>query len=54
MVQTADRLRGRAWQSYLETTRDSDRYEDAEPQAWTRLQDRLAEIDAELLHVLHA
>jgi hypothetical protein len=54
MLQTADRLRGRAWQSYLEATRDSDRYEDAEPRAWTALQERLAEIDAELLHVLHA
>jgi hypothetical protein len=37
MLQTADRLRGRAWQSYLEATRDSDRYEDAEPRAWTAL-----------------
>jgi hypothetical protein len=52
MVQTAERLRQRAWQAYLETTRSADAYVDAEPEAWSRLQERLAEIDEELLHVL--
>ena len=54
MVQTADRLRNRAWQSYLETTRTAESSPDAEPDAWSRLQERLAEIDEELLHVLSA
>jgi len=54
MVQTADRMRNRAWQSYLETTRTAESYTDAEPEAWGRLQERLAEIDEELLHVLSA
>jgi hypothetical protein len=54
MVQTADRLRQRAWQSYLEATRSASRYDEAEPDAWSRLQERLAEIDEELLHVLSA
>ena len=43
------RLRQRAWQVYLETTRDSDDYDSAEQEAWKRLQDRLAEIDQSLL-----
>jgi len=43
------RLRQRAWQVYLEATRDSEDYELAEQEAWTRLQDRLAEIDQSLL-----
>jgi hypothetical protein len=43
------RLRQRAWQVYLESTRDSEEYETAELEAWTRLQDRLAEIDQSLL-----
>ena len=54
MVQTADRLRQRAWQAYLETTRSAPEYDRAEPDAWSSLQERLAEIDEELLHVLAA
>ena len=54
MVETADRMRGRAWQAYLDSTRSADSYTEAEPDAWSRLQDRLAEIDEELLHVLSA
>jgi hypothetical protein len=53
MVQTADRLRRRAWNAYLEQTQgEVDRYEDLEQDAWNDLQERLAEIDEELLHVL--
>jgi hypothetical protein len=54
MMQQADRMRQRAWTSYLESTRVADEYEDAEPAAWARLQERLAEIDDELLHALSA
>jgi hypothetical protein len=43
------RLRQRAWQAYLEESRSSESYEAAEAEAWERLQERLAEIDAELL-----
>jgi len=42
-------MRQRAWQEYLEATRDSDRYEDDEQEAWQRLQERLGDIEAELL-----
>jgi hypothetical protein len=52
MVQTAERLRHRAWQGYLDSTRSAESYGDAEPEAWSRLQERLAEIDEELLHAL--
>jgi hypothetical protein len=45
----AGRLKRRAWQAYLEATRDSDEYEATEQEAWQRLQERLADIDAELL-----
>ena len=44
-----DRLRRRAWQAYLEATRDSEEYEATEQEAWRHLQERLADIDAELL-----
>jgi hypothetical protein len=44
-----DRLKRRAWQAYLEATRDSDRYEAAEQEAWQRLQERLGDIDGELV-----
>ena len=54
MMQTAERLRQRAWQGYLDSTRTADCYGDAEPEAWSRLQDRLAEIDEELLQALSA
>jgi hypothetical protein len=47
--QAADRLRRRAWQAYLEDSRSGDEYEAAEQEAWARLQERLADIDAELL-----
>jgi hypothetical protein len=42
-------LRRRAWQAYLEDSHSGEPYEDAEQDAWERLQERLAEIDAELL-----
>ena len=54
MMQTAERLRQRAWRGYLDSTRTADSYGDAEPDAWSRLQDRLAEIDEELLQALSA
>jgi hypothetical protein len=43
------RLRRRAWQEYLDATRDSDRYEDDEQEALDRLQERLEDIEAELV-----
>jgi hypothetical protein len=43
------RMRSRAWQEYLEATRDSERYEDDEQEAWQRLQERLEDIEADLL-----
>ena len=43
------RLRRRAWQAYLDDSRSGESYEAAEEEAWGRLQERLAEIDAELL-----
>jgi hypothetical protein len=48
-TEAAARLKRRVWQAYLEATRDSDEYEAAEQEAWQRLQERLADIDAELL-----
>ncbi len=48
MMQTAARLRRRAWQGYLEATRDDSIYRQVEPEAWARLQARLADIDDEL------
>jgi hypothetical protein len=52
MMQTAARLRRRAWQGYLEATRDDASYRQAEPEAWARLQARLADIDEELEQAL--
>ncbi len=52
LMQTADRMRSRAWAGYLDATRESGAYDDDEPQAWNRLQDRLAAIDQELMHAL--
>jgi hypothetical protein len=52
MMQTADRLRRRAWRGYLEATRAESSYEQVEPAAWSRLQDRLADIDEELSQAL--
>ena len=42
-------MRRRAWQAYLEATRGSEEYEATEQEAWRHLQERLADIDAELL-----
>lgn len=49
--EAVDRLRRRAWQAYLEATRGSEdeEYEETEQEAWRHLQERLADIDAELL-----
>jgi hypothetical protein len=44
-----DRLKQRAWQEYLDATRDREQYEAAEQEAWRRLQERLGDIDTELL-----
>ena len=52
LMQTADRMRSRAWAGYLDHTRTSDEYHEAEPEAWNRLQERLAAIDQELMHAL--
>ncbi len=49
LVQAADRMRGRAWTGYLDATREAECYDDAEPVAWNRLQERLAAIDQELM-----
>ena len=54
MMQTADRLRHRAWRGYLEATRDQAGYGRVEPEAWARLQARLADIDDELSQALTA
>jgi hypothetical protein len=54
MMQTAERLRQRAWRGYLDSTNTAESYSEAEPLAWRRLQDRLAEIDEELLQALSA
>jgi len=47
--EAAARLRRRAWQAYLEDSHTGEPYEAAEQEAWQRLQERLADIDAELL-----
>jgi hypothetical protein len=54
LMRTADRLRRRAWLGYLDTTRGGDAYERTEPEAWARLQSRLADIDDELSQALTA
>jgi hypothetical protein len=51
MMQTADRLRRRAWRGYLDSTRGVDD-ERVEPEAWARLQAQLADIDDELAQAL--
>ena len=53
MVQTADRLRRRAWRSYLDATRHGE-YARVEPEAWALLRARLADIDDELAQALTA
>jgi hypothetical protein len=52
LMQTAERMRSRAWAGYLDHTRGSEAYHDDEPEAWNRLQERLAAIDQELMHAL--
>jgi hypothetical protein len=54
MMQTADRLRQRAWRGYLDATHDQADYGRVEPEAWARLQARLADIDDELTQALTA
>jgi hypothetical protein len=51
MMQTADRLRRRAWRGYLDATRGADD-ERVESEAWARLQAQLADIDDELAQAL--
>jgi len=53
MVQTAGRLRRRAWRSYLHATRHGE-YARVEPEAWALLRARLADIDDELAQALTA
>jgi hypothetical protein len=52
LMQAADRMRARAWAGYLDATRGAEGYEVAEPEAWNRLQERLATIDQRVLHTL--
>jgi hypothetical protein len=52
LVEAADRMRARAWVGYLDATRAADRYDEVEPEAWNRLQERLATIDQRLVHTL--
>ena len=52
MMQTAERMRRKAWQGYLDSTRATRAYDEVEPAAWARLQERLAGIDEELLQAL--
>jgi hypothetical protein len=51
MMQTAERLRRRAWRGYLDTTRGVGD-ERVEAEAWARLQAQLADIDDELAQAL--
>jgi hypothetical protein len=52
LVEAADRMRARAWEGYLDATRTADDYAEAEPEAWNRLQERLATIDQRVVHSL--
>ncbi len=52
LMKAADRMRARAWTGYLDATRESESYDDAEPEAWNRLQERLSSIDQELMLAL--
>jgi len=45
-------MRRRAWRQYLDVTRASNSYSEAEPDAWNRLQERLAGIDEQLMQDL--
>jgi hypothetical protein len=54
LMLTADRMRARAWDGYLEATRDADDYDHVEPDAWRALQERLSAIDHELMNALAA
>jgi hypothetical protein len=51
-MQAAERMRARAWIGYLDSTREAECYDEDEPEAWNRLQERLAAIDQELLHAV--
>ena len=51
-MQAAERMRARAWIGYLDSTREAECYHEDEPEAWNRLQERLAAIDQELLHAV--
>jgi hypothetical protein len=52
LMQAAERMRARAWVGYLDSTREAECYDEDEPEAWNRLQERLAAIDQELLHAV--
>jgi hypothetical protein len=52
VLQTADRMRARAWAGYLDATREADAYDEIEPEAWNRLQEQLATIDQRVAHTL--
>jgi hypothetical protein len=52
VLQTAERMRSRAWAAYLEATRDVEHYDDIEPEAWNRLQEQLAAIDQRVAHTV--
>jgi len=52
LMQAAERRRARAWVGYLDATREAECYHEDEPEAWNRLQERLAAIDQELLHAV--
>jgi hypothetical protein len=52
VMQAAERMRARAWTGYLDATRDADGYDEVEPEAWNRLQERLATIDQQVAHTL--
>jgi hypothetical protein len=54
LVEAADRMRARAWEGYLDATRMAADYDEVEPDAWNRLQERLATIDQRLVHSLGA
>ena len=47
-------MRARAWEGYLDATRMAADYDQVEPDAWNRLQERLATIDQRLVHSLGA
>jgi hypothetical protein len=52
VLQTAERMRARAWAGYLDATRDAEQYDEIEPDAWNRLQEQLAAIDQRVAHTV--